>query len=95
MVDGRLEDVKRAVRDDDVRKIFYPKVTKVACSRFLLQLKKRSAIIRQINQTAMKRRSTYRRQCREKMVGENLSENSVEAVLEPRSERLTIKTKVK
>lgn len=92
MVDGRLEDVKRAVRDDDVRKIFYPKV---ACSRFLLQLKKRSAIIRQINQTAMKRRSTYRRQCREKMVGENLSENSVEAVLEPRSERLIIKTKVK
>lgn len=35
----------------------------------------------------MKRRSTYRRQCREKMAGENLSENSMEAVLEPRSER--------
>lgn len=39
----------------------------------------------------MRRRSTYRRQRREKMVGENLPESSMEAVFELRSEPLDAK----
>ena len=55
---------------------------------FIETKKKECYNLKELNKVAMKRRSTYRRQYREKMVGENLSESSMEAVLELRSERL-------